>query len=317
MTTLYTGQPVGQHGVLEWFYYEPSLDAIIAPLLFSYAGDKQRESLAVAGVDPATILPPGRFATTLAASGVSTIVFQPREFAFSTYSKTMTVGAQLVGYHTLAEGLANLTLSMARMPGPACHVLYFGDFDAICHYYGPDTPQSDAELEGALSLLERWLVRDIEGRFPNTLLALFADHGQVRTNPSTTIYVNNLPAFRRLRPLLRTDRDGAILAPGGSCRDFFIYAQDEHLAEAQAILSEMVAGRAEVKRVDELVQHGFFGPPPVSPIFVARAGNLVVLPYAGEGVHWYEKGRFEQKFWGHHGGLTRAELEIPLLLASL
>ena len=40
VTTLYTGQPVGQHGVLEWFYYKPSLDAIIAPLLFSYAGEK-------------------------------------------------------------------------------------------------------------------------------------------------------------------------------------------------------------------------------------------------------------------------------------
>ena len=45
------------------------------------------------------------------------------------------------------------------------HAQAFGDFDAVCHHYGPEAPQSDAELEGALSMLERWLVRDLEGRF--------------------------------------------------------------------------------------------------------------------------------------------------------
>ncbi len=32
VTTLYTGDPVGQHGVFEWFYYEPVVDAMIGPL---------------------------------------------------------------------------------------------------------------------------------------------------------------------------------------------------------------------------------------------------------------------------------------------
>ena len=56
----------------------------------------------------------------------------------------------------------------------------------------------------------------------------------------------------------------------------------------------------------------YFGPGPVAEVFRRRVGNLVVLPYAGESVYWYEKDRFEQKHYGHHGGLTRAEMEIPL-----
>ena len=84
------------------------------------------------------------------------------------------------------------------------------------------------------------------------------------------------------------------------------------LEEAQAFLASRLSGRAEVRKVSELVQAGYFGPV-ISPRFLAHAGDLVILPYRGESVWWYEKDKFEQKFRGHHGGLTKQELEIPLI----
>jgi hypothetical protein len=51
----------------------------------------------------------------------------------------------------------------------------------------------------------------------------------------------------------------------------------------------------------------------ISTRFLARAGNLVILPYRGESVWWFEKDKYEQRFRGHHGGLTKQEMEIPLL----
>jgi hypothetical protein len=62
-----------------------------------------------------------------------------------------------------------------------------------------------------------------------------------------------------------------------------------------------------------MIEAGWFGPQ-VSPVFRARAGDLVILPYRGEAVWWYEKDKFFQKYYGHHGGLTPQEMEIPLLL---
>jgi hypothetical protein len=61
-----------------------------------------------------------------------------------------------------------------------------------------------------------------------------------------------------------------------------------------------------------MIEDGWFGPV-VSPAFRKRAGDLVILPYRGESVWWYEKDRFYQKYKGHHGGLTPQEMEIPLL----
>jgi hypothetical protein len=64
-------------------------------------------------------------------------------------------------------------------------------------------------------------------------------------------------------------------------------------------------------KTEALIVDGYFGAE-VSPRFRERVGNLVILPYRYESVWWYEKGKFEQKFYGHHGGLTPQEMETIL-----
>jgi predicted AlkP superfamily pyrophosphatase or phosphodiesterase len=317
VTTLYTGLPVGQHGVYEWFYYEPQVDRMIAPLLFSYAGDSDRESLQQAGVAGAAILPKGRVSRMLAAHGVRSYLVQPREFFNSTYSAQMGDSARMIPYLTLPEGLATITQTLRNVTDPAWVVGYFGTFDAVCHLYGPDAAQSDADLDATLTIIERWLTRDLLGKFDDTLLMIIADHGQIETEPERTLYLDQTPAFNKLRPLLRTNQRGELLAPAGSCRDFFVHAQEAHLDEAQAVLTSIVRERAEVRRVDTMIEQGYFGPTGVSAQFRSRVGNLVVLPFAGESVYWLGDGRFKQKYHGHHGGLTPQEMEIPLLLLPL
>jgi hypothetical protein len=93
----------------------------------------------------------------------------------------------------------------------------------------------------------------------------------------------------------------------------FLYVEDAHLDEAADLLRRALDGRAEVHPVRALLAQGFFGPGQPSPAFLSRVGNLVVLPYANESVWWYEQGRFEQIFYGSHGGLTRDEMETLLL----
>ena len=117
--------------------------------------------------------------------------------------------------------------------------------------------------------------------------------------------------------MLRVDRMGKAIVPGGSCHDMFLYIQETALDDPQALLSEQIEGKALVFRVADLIAQGYFGPLPVSETFLSRVGNLVILPFEGEAVWWYEAGRFEQKFFGHHGGLTPGEMETPLLIYAL
>ena len=52
----------------------------------------------------------------------------------------------------------------------------------------------------------------------------------------------------------------------------------------------------------------------ISDAFRARLAEVAVLPHAGESVWWLEPGRFEQRYYGQHGGLSPNETEIPLLV---
>ncbi|RME82799.1 MAG: alkaline phosphatase family protein [Caldilineae bacterium] len=317
VTTLFTNQVVGQHGLFEWQFYEPGLDDMIIPLQFSFSGDSQPETLRATGIDPAGLYPPSTFFQTLAADGIRTYVFQHNDYRASTYSTLMTRGARTSGFKTWAEVLVNVRMRAEKAPAGTALFVYLDTLDATLHRYGPEAPQAWAEMDAIFTTLERVFWRQAAGRLENTFLLLTADHGQMQVYPEKTIYLNQLPEFERLLPLLRRNRRGKILAPGGSPRDMFLYVLDGAVEEAVAILRAALDGRADVYPEQELEAAGLFGPQPVSPAFTARRGNVVILPHDREAVWWYEKDRFEQKHRGHHGGLSAQEMQIPLLLYDL
>lgn len=312
ITCLNTGLTPGQSGVYEWQFYEPALDAVLQPLLFSFAGEEARETLQPTGIGPEALYPSQTFYQTLQADGVASYVYQPREYVDSTYSRWMLRGAAVRGYRTLPEGLVNLRRELPHTQKPAYVSLYFPLVDYIGHFNGPDSPQMAAEIEACLFSLERALFEPLAGRLENALLIFTADHGMVDVSPQRTLYLNSDRRFAGLERFLRTDRQGRLLPPGGSARDVFLYIKPAALDEAHAFLATRLAGVAEVRTARAMLDEGYFGPPPYSDRFLARLGNLVILPDAGEAVWWYEEGRFEQKFYGHHGGLTPAEMEIPV-----
>jgi hypothetical protein len=312
ITTIHTGMPVGEHGVFEWYYYEPVVDAVIAPLLFSFSGTSQRDTLKATGARPANLYPANNLYRSLKQQGVAASIFQHREYTPSTYSNILFKGAKATGYQTLQEGLVNMAGKLAEAKPPAYFFFYFDRIDAISHEYGPESLQTEAEILVFLMTMEHIFLKALAGSRKKMLFMLTADHGQVEINPQTSIYLNRDPVFSGIENFLKVNQKGELMVPAGSARDFFLYVKPEALDEAQAFLAARLAGRAEVRKVSELVQAGYFGPV-ISTQFRARAGDLVILPYQGESVWWFKQDSFEQKFRGHHGGLTRAEMEIPLI----
>ena len=247
---------------------------------------------------------------------MTSFLFQHSEYTPSTYSDIVFRGAQVVPYLTLPEALINLNLALEQRSGPTYYFLYFDKVDTMSHSYGPSSPQVEAEIDTLLTILERQLLMPLSNanHRGKTLLLVTADHGQMEVNPETTVYLNLEPAVTEVQAYFRRSCSGELLVPAGSPRDMFLYIEENALADVQRHLAQRLAGLADVMQTNTLLELGYFGPPPFSPRLLERLGNLVILPYAGESVWWYEKGKYSMTSYGYHGGLTPQEAEIPLLM---
>ncbi len=315
-TCIHTGLPVGQSGVYEWNYYEPLLDEIISPLLFSFAGDKlARETIKRSTALPASaFFPEQTLYQTLQARGVTSHILQFHAYTPSAFSDVVFRGAQVHPYTKLQDALAYLSeLLTAPVDTPSYYFLYFDGIDSACHRYGPFSRQFEEAMDTCLTQIEQLFYQNVRGRSGNTLFMLTADHGQVEVDPKRTYYLNEQASD--ITRYLKTNRRSAALVPAGSSRDMFLHVQEEHIDTVIGELRQRLAGRAEVYRTQELLEQNFFGPP--APVFLARVGNVVILPYRNETVWWHEAYKFDMHFLGHHGGLTPEEMEIPLLLLPL
>lgn len=277
LTTMHTGRPVGEHGLYEWNLYEPALDAIVTPLMFSFAGDRERDTLRATGLDPATFI---AGETLYQRLGVRSTVLHPAAFSPSTYDRVATAGARLAPFGTLAEGVAAFFDALAE-PGYA--YLYWDRIDAMGHVHGPQSPEFDRAAREALDTLERGL-----RAIPGALLMVTADHGQVATGPERVDWLDEL--WPELADLL-THR------PAGSPRDVFLHTVPGAADEVVAGLAERLGEGARVCRATELVAPG------------PRLADVCVLPAEGRMAWLRSAAGHAMRFRGHHGGLHPDETE--------
>ena len=300
VTTLHTGLAVGEHGLYEWNLYEPSLDALITPLLFCFAGDGARDTLLRVGADPSFLRPSApTLYERLARAGVAAHVFAPATFAPSTYDGVLASGADIHPIATLSAGLAELTATLHAASGPAYAYVYWDEVDSIGHEHGPSSPQFAAAAERSLDALDAGLRALPEG----TVVLLAADHGQVDVDPATTVYVNE--DWPQIVGLLARGSRGRLLVPAGSARDLFLHCRPDAVEEVVDGLARLLGERATVHRVADVVAAGWLGA--VGERLRARLPDVCVLPAPGETVWWRERHRFDMRFRGHHGGLSEDE----------
>jgi predicted AlkP superfamily pyrophosphatase or phosphodiesterase len=309
ITTLCSGSEVGQTGIYEWFYYEPQLDRVIAPLLYSYAGDKKCGTLHNV-IAPEKIFPDETLFQKLQKEGIASYIFQPKDIAFSIYSNWMFRGSEVKGYDRFSKSLDSVLRLVER--GGLFYV-YFGDIDGAGHHHGISSKEFDKAIDECFRALEEFWEK-LNQRNLKVATLLTADHGMTPIDPATTVFLNR--EIPKLESMIKKGADGRLLTPAGSCRDYFLHIDPGKLDEVKALLTKTLGEKALICETAQLIQDGFFGSKEVSKEFLKRVGNLVILPYDNHSIWWYEKDRFDQKFYAMHGGLTRPEMETIFLFHS-
>jgi hypothetical protein len=198
VTTIHSGLPVAEHGLYEWHVLEPTLNRLITPLLFSFSGDSERETLAGL-LDPEDVYPAESLHVRLAASGVRSSVAQPAAIAHLSPNRVLLRGADVLPFSVPEEGLAAAAAALAAAETAHAHV-YLEGIDALMHAVGPDEPAADVAFAEALTAIER-------APFPSgTLVLLTADQGMSRsTRRAPSMSTTSGPSSQRTSRRARTE----------------------------------------------------------------------------------------------------------------
>lgn len=315
ITTLHYGLPVGQTGIYEWFCYYPPLDRLISPLTFSFAEDREPNTLlSDPTVREADFAPGPTLFQQLAAHGVTSFAAQKRDIFGTGSARLAYAGSNWLPYLDAASGATMLGAALATVPGKAYGFYYYELIDKAAHKAGPSARKTGKRVDQGLAHLEQHLLPALEALPGRSLLLITADHGQTDFHPDRVLYLNE--SIPNIAPLIRRGAGGRLLVPAGSSRDMFLHAAPGETEALYALLTNHapLTDHAAVYRVDDLIAAGLFGA--VTDEFRRRVGDVVVLPASGYGVWWRDPAHYKrqtQDFRGHHGGLSPAEMDIPLI----
>ena len=290
VTTLNTGLHVGESGVYEWFQYEPVLDQVICPLLFSYAGDKEQGTLKYNSISPGDLFPYRTFYEELSSSNVESYIFTHEDIVESLYSNYFTKGATRIGYEDVARGLTKLA-ELVKTPSSKKRYFYFylSDIDSMGHRQGCLSEEFKEAVDGNFIALEECIY---DMRPPRkTACIVTADHGMIDVDPKSTIYLNEeLPSIKK--HIKKNKKRELSFLRGHAGTSFSMFMIDE-VIQTKKLLDDFLQDRALVIPTQDLIRDNFFGPT-ISQAFLKRVGNLVILPYNHESVWWHDKPKFSR-----------------------
>ncbi len=231
-------------------------------------------------IDLGGFLPTPNLPERLAQNGIETVVVEPAAYEGSPLSKVLFRSVTSVPYEEDVEAV-DVALSAAAEPDRLV-LLYLPHVDAAAHAEGQ---QSDSYAEMVGRVAGFWA--DLQERLPPHAVAIgTADHGHV----DATVRLHVEPP------------EGVVLHGDSRC----IWVAGD------ASTARRWAADLPVQWIDRAAMDGWWGPEPFSNEAASRLPQGALLADEGVAIHYPGNAT---ELVGYHGGVSEAELRIPLLVA--
>ncbi|MBB1483329.1 alkaline phosphatase family protein [Tessaracoccus sp. MC1865] len=283
LTSLGCGATPGEHGVVGYSFYEPTVGRVINSLTWE-GGPDDIEGFA----QKPTVF------QRLASQGRPSAAVTLGRFAGSALTRVAFAGTRL--FPVANEGDVDEITGHVTEALRESDVVYLYErlLDSDGHSHGTGSWQ----WLDRLAVIDDHVAHLVETLPPSVCLLITGDHGMLNVPEDTRVVVEDEPRLAGYSHL------------GGEPRFRHIYGEDPR---ALAWAWESVFGeRALVLRREEAIEAGWFGPN-VSNMSSARIGDVVAaMTGTWAAMTYATPGEFS--LVGMHGSLTAAEMEVPLLM---
>lgn len=314
LTTLNSGLSPFEHGLPEWNVYFRELDTVIQTLPFLPIVPE--DLIRLHNPPEGLLFNSKTIYQYFSEKKIPSYIFLHYTYSNSLYNQTASLGSTKVfSYKGIADYMVMLRKLIEETPGPAYFYAYWAGIDSYEHMYGPSSDEVKAEMRLVSHLIQEEFVNKVpKNKAEKVGILLTADHGQVDTNPHTTIYLDD---YEELTESFKISHNGRAILPSGSARDIFLHIKDEKIDFVLSFLEKNLKGKVKAFKMEEFLEKQVFGEGKMHPEFLNRIGNVLILP-EGNLTAWYRflpEHRLE--FSGLHGGMSEDEMLIPFACARL
>ena len=295
--TFLTGLAPQQHGLTGWHMYFREIGAIAAPLPFRVRAG--RHALREAGVTPATLF---GLTPLFDRLPLPSHVVSPRQIIHSDFNVALSGRARRHGYETLDEMFA-LIAGLLRVEAPRSYVhAYWPQLDSLAHEYGIHSPQ----VAEAFAALDAGFAQLAEvARSTGSRVIVTADHGFI--DAGETIDLDDHPGLR----------ETLLLPLCGEPRMAYAYVRSGREAQFEDYVRSHLAERVHLFRSTDVLSRGWLGAGEAHPALRDRIGDFVLIPRGRAILRDWLQGEPHHTHIGVHGGLSAAEMIVPLVVAPL
>ena len=229
-------------------------------------------------------------------AGKNVITVGPGEYEGSGFTQATMPASKYLAAKTLQERFDAARSEIAK-PGTLVY-LYIPELDQLAHRFGCQSQNWLNTIEDLDSVLAAFMKS-----LPKTAGAILtADHGVIDVAQTSHIYLEQYEAMKDLAMI------------GGDPRVGFLYFDTgiDLVAKREALQGDL-GSQVEVVTVQELVDAGWYQP--LSESAKKVAPDLVLLPKGDRVVYHREFAKVKSmSMIGQHGGMSKAEWEVPLLV---
>jgi predicted AlkP superfamily pyrophosphatase or phosphodiesterase len=292
ITSLGTGLPSGQHGIVG---YTTRFNGLTEPVNWlTWRGAFSGQDLTI-DHSPEQVQPYPSVFERAEGAGVNATVVSAPLFRDSGLTQVALRGGEYVDAFTAADTAA-LVSAAARARGGLIYC-YSSELDLISHVRGCRSEAWRAQLQ----MIDRG-AQLLSERLPDGARFLVtADHGMIDIAEADKIDFDHSPELSEGVELI-----------AGEPRVRYLYVAPGQLESVRARWAEALGDRVALLTRDEAIERDWFGPT-VSPAARERIGDLVALAVADVAVVRRKAESRSSLLIGHHGGLSDAELLVPLL----
>jgi hypothetical protein len=298
VSSFLTGVGPQQHALTGWHTWLREFGCIAVTLRFHprHGG----EPLSKAGIDPRSVFTAEPMFDRLAAKSH---VVSPANIIDSDYNVAHCGLALRRPYKELPE-LFSTVAEIVRSGSERQFIhAYTYDLDATAHSFGSVSPEVQAKFRQIDAAFARFL-DEIAGS--DTLVIAVADHGFIDSPKSACIELEDHPQLAQT----------LMLPLCGERRVAYCYVQPGREGAFEHYVQTRLDHCASLYRSADLIAQGWFGLGRANPRLAERVGHYTLVMKGNYTIKDWIPGESRHLTVGVHGGVSAAEMYVPLIVAA-